>query len=234
MEPGSFRDRLEPWLGALPTPSLDAFDPSDDLHVEQLACALLARFHERDEVEALSLLYELTHDRLVVLGRQVLFKLGLAADPEDLVAAFLTKLFTDVRRPQAPVRHFLAFAYTSMKNDALNQLRSAGRAQKRMLRFQEGLAGPVDPAQAADDREQDDVCQRLGLLLVALVSVCFHQLKERDRRALLLREVGGLSYEQVAAELELPAGQVGSVIRRARQRLARSLAEALAAGGSAA
>lgn len=232
MEPGAFRDRLEPWLEGLQTPPLDALDLSDDLQLEQVACALLTRFHERDEAEALSLLYELTHDRLVALGRQVTFKVGLAADPEDLVAAFLTKLFTDVRRPQKPVRRFLAFAYTAMKNDALNQLRSLGRSRKRMLRFQEGLAPPTDPALAADHKEQAAACQHLGLLLVSLVSVCFHQLKERDRRALLAREVAGLSYEEVAAELDLPAGQVGTVIRRARQRLSRALAQALAAGGS--
>jgi DNA-directed RNA polymerase specialized sigma24 family protein len=41
----------------------------------------------------------------------------------------MERLFTDVRgRPQEPVRHFLALAYTSMRNDVLDQLRQQKRA----------------------------------------------------------------------------------------------------------
>ena len=43
-------------------------------------------------------------------------------------------------------------------------------------------------------------------------------LAERDRDALLMREEG-LSYEEIAAALELSVGSVGTTLSRARRRL---------------
>lgn len=231
MESGAFQDRLVQCGDADLTAELKELDPSDDLDLDKAARVLLQRFHERNEVECLALLYELSHERLLQLGRQVVFKVGLAADPEDLVAGFMAKLFTDVRRPQAPVRKYLGLAYTSMKNDALNQVRQLSRSRKRMLRFQLALQHPVDPARSAEERERTETCVRVGLVMISIVSRCFHSLRERDRQVLLAREVQRMSYDEVARSMSLPDNQVGTVIRRARQRLAKHMAKVLATGG---
>jgi len=129
------------------------------------------------------------------------------------------------------VRRFLGLAHTAMRNDARNQLRQHARSWRRMLSFQSSLAEPPDPSRELDEREQHDACARLGLFLLALVAECFHALSVRDRQALLLRELDGMSYEQVAAGLGVPENQVGTIIKRARGRLARRLTAALDGAG---
>jgi RNA polymerase sigma-70 factor (ECF subfamily) len=48
-------------------------------------------------------------------------------------------------------------------------------------------------------------------------------LPERQRRALLLREWRGLSYADIAEELDVPPGAVGPLLYRARRALAHRL-----------
>lgn len=55
------------------------------------------------------------------------------------------------------------------------------------------------------------------------------RLDERDREALLLREEG-LSYDEIAAVLELARGSIGTTLSRARRRLASAF-ESLEAEG---
>jgi RNA polymerase sigma-70 factor (ECF subfamily) len=218
------------WADALPHRS--DYDGHDDGHVDAVAGFLIERFRRANDVEALSLLYELAHVRLYAIARQVTRQLGIAIDPEDLVAGFMTRVFVDVRRPLPRVHRFLGLAHTAMRNDARNQLRRDARAWKRMLVWQAMQPPPADPSRVASEREQIVVCARLGVFVLAVVAQCFHALGARDRRTLLLREVDGLSYEQVAAALELPANQVGTVIKRARDRLARRIGKALSAPSS--
>jgi len=231
VDPTVLADRLRALPGSEALPP--AFDPRNDLHLDVAAELLLARFHATNDAAQLALLFELTQRRLREIARSVSRQLALAVDPDDLVAGFFTRLFTDLRRPQPRVRRFLGLAHTAMRNDARNQLRQASRAQARGQVFQASLAAPADPSAALAAAEQDVASARLGMFVLALLSQCFHVLSERDRRVLLLREVDGLSYEALAAELKLPMNQVGSVLRRARGRLATRLAKALAAHESA-
>lgn len=227
MDPTVLAERLRALPGSEALPP--DFDPRNDLHLDAAAELLLARFHATNDAAQLALLFELTQRRLREIARSVTRQLALALDPDDLVAGLFTRLFTDVRRPQPRVRRFLGLAHTAMRNDARNQLRQAARAQARGQAFQASLAAPPDPAAELADAEQAAACARLGVFVLALVGQCFHALSERDRRALLLREVDGLSYEELSGALSLPVNQVGSVLRRARGRLATRLARCLAA-----
>jgi RNA polymerase sigma factor (sigma-70 family) len=227
VDPSLLAQRVASLPGAEALPCLAEFDARNDLHVDAIACFLIERFHADNDVDALALLFELSHRRLREIARRICRQLALALDPEDLVAAFMTRLFTDVRRPQPKVRHFLGLAHTAMRNDARNQLRQSARAWRRMLSFHATLAEPADPSQEADDHEQERGVARLGTFLLLVVGGCFHQLGPRDRQALLLREVDGLPYDELAAALGVPPNQVGSVLKRARERLMRRIAAAL-------
>jgi RNA polymerase sigma-70 factor (ECF subfamily) len=52
-------------------------------------------------------------------------------------------------------------------------------------------------------------------------------LDEKLRAIFLLREVEGMSYEEIAAVLEIPTGTVGSQLNRARVELRDSLTKAM-------
>jgi RNA polymerase sigma factor (sigma-70 family) len=230
VEPTLLAQRVASLPGSEALPCLAEFDPRNDLHLDAVACFLTERFRADNDVEALALLFELAHRRLREIARQVCRQLAVAVDPDDLVAGFMTRLFTDVRRPQPKVRHFLGLAHAAMRNDARNQLRQSARALRRNLSFHATLAEPADPSAEADQREQERGIARLGLFLLLVVGLCFHQLSARDRQALLLREVDGMPYDELAGALKLPANQVGSVLRRARERLMKKLASALLLG----
>jgi len=63
--------------------------------------------------------------------------------------------------------------------------------------------------------------------LSAALSQALHALSELDRDVFLMREVGGLSYDEIAAACELTTTAVRSRLHRARQQLRTTLAPAL-------
>ena len=55
------------------------------------------------------------------------------------------------------------------------------------------------------------------------ISKALTALSPRDRSAVVLREVQGLSYEEIARTIDVPLGTLKSVLHRARERLRREL-----------
>ena len=102
-----------------------------------------------------------------------------------------------------------------VRNTAMNFLR------KRKPDAAIGL-DQVEPADRAPNPEQ-------GLLEETRrerVRRAIARLEPEFRETLVLREIEGLSYKEIAAVLEVPAGTVMSRLSRARQRLLIELAPA--------
>lgn len=55
------------------------------------------------------------------------------------------------------------------------------------------------------------------------ISRALTALSPRDRSVVLLREVQGMSYNEIAATIDVPTGTLKSVLHRARERLRREL-----------
>ena len=97
---------------------------------------------------------------------------------------------------------------------ALNLVRDEARRDARHRRKLERLADEARteavtmPAPTSMEREEAR----------ALAREAVDALAERDRDALLMREEG-LSYEEIAAALDLSVGSVGTTLSRARRRL---------------
>ncbi len=233
MDPGPFVERLQ---RSTTEPLPEAFDPGNELHVDAVARHLLQRFRQSQDVEAFTLLYELVRPHLQASATRITRRLLPAADPEDLVAAFMSRLFTEVaERPGEPVRRFLALAHTAMRNDAFDQLRQVRRAQLHARAFHEGLDEPADPAVQLQQRETQDILGRFGEDVLRAAQQGFAALDVRDQQVLVAREIVHLSYERVAGMLGLQADQVGMIIRRARQHLLERMAVSIrnAAGSRA-
>lgn len=62
-----------------------------------------------------------------------------------------------------------------------------------------------------------------GKQLLACLSTAFDAMPQSWRTAMVLREVEGMSYQQIAAEMHCPVGTVRSRIARARTALAKRL-----------
>jgi RNA polymerase sigma-70 factor (ECF subfamily) len=64
-----------------------------------------------------------------------------------------------------------------------------------------------------------------------LLHEALDQLPTEFREVLILRELEGLSYKQIASVVDLPVGTVMSRLSRARQRLSKEMIERKAPGG---
>jgi len=83
------------------------------------------------------------------------------------------------------------------------------------------------PLNAAGDERPDEALGPEALLLqqhaVARVRTALEQLPADFREVLVLRELEGLSYKEIAAIVEVPIGTVMSRLARARDRLLHAL-----------
>ncbi|HTE05498.1 MAG TPA: sigma-70 family RNA polymerase sigma factor [Planctomycetota bacterium] len=235
MDVGNFAARLEAMPGAACLDHLGRFDADNEAHVDEAARYLLERFRQHNDLDAFTLLFELTHARLATTADRIVRKLAPAVQPDDLASAFMARLFADVRqRVTEPVRHFLALAHTSMRNDLLDQLRQHKRAAANGRTYHSTLRLPEDPAEALQAREQEHLFLGFGRAVLRLTAECFQELEPRDQQVLVAREIVRLPYDRVASMLNLSTEQVGMIIRRARMHLVQRLVARMPEAASAA
>lgn len=130
----------------------------------------------------------------------------------DLTQDTFLRAYQAIRawRPEAKFRTWL---FRIAHNLALDHLRRSGRV--RMEPLESGLEIP-DPAPGPERRLE--TAQRAHRLERALAAVA-----PAHREILLLREIEGMSYEDIARTLDLNPGTVRSRIARARAALLAAL-----------
>jgi RNA polymerase sigma factor (sigma-70 family) len=136
-------------------------------------------------------------------------------DAADVVQEAFVKAWLALRRgfePEAPYPWLLTIA----RNLCVSRHR-ARSARIQTLHFDESHDPGVSEECPTDD-------------LIELRSMLQH-LPERQLRALLLHEVIGLPYREVAAELNISYAAVATLVFRTRRRLAQDLAHCNAAAG---
>jgi RNA polymerase sigma factor (sigma-70 family) len=128
------------------------------------------------------------------------------ADAQDALQSTFTKALMALRegRRNAPLRPWL---YRIAHNEAVSILRDRGAAEKRLERVPRRAEAPSVEERAGDRA-------RLSSLLEDLA-----QLPDRARGALVMRELGGLSHEEIASALGLSVGAAKQAIFEARRGL---------------
>jgi RNA polymerase sigma-70 factor, ECF subfamily len=119
--------------------------------------------------------------------------------------------------------------YTWLYRIAINTAKNSLAAQAR--RPQTASVDGLEPEQLADIAGQTDNASPERLLLTAElkreIDAAIAELPEELRSALLLREMDGLSYEEIAEVMDCPIGTVRSRIFRARDAVDRRIAPLL-------
>jgi RNA polymerase sigma-70 factor (ECF subfamily) len=136
---------------------------------------------------------------------------------EELVQEAFLRVYR-ARERYEPDARFSTWLYRIATNLALNELRRPRRRDPH-----ESLDGPQSPELAAGLPATDEVAdarRRTERLEVALA-----ELPERQRAALWLSAVEGLSYAEVADSLEVSESAVKALVHRARSSLAGRLDE---------
>lgn len=136
---------------------------------------------------------------------------------EDIVQETFLRVHKNAARYKTIAR-FSTWIYTIALNMAKNEIRNTKRRKTSSL-WDIGLEKDGEPSayEIPDNSERpDDVAERRNLR--ALMERCIQELPPKYRTIIVLRDVEGLSYEEIAGILKLPEGTVKSRMNRARLR----------------
>lgn len=164
---------------------------------------------------------EAAFGELVRLHEKKVYGLALriCGDPEDAADA-AQEAFLSAWRGLPNFRGeagFSTWLYRLTSNAAIDLLRRTRRQQGQVsLDDEERRVDAADPAPSP--QEQAECTELRRAVLEGL-----EQLSEPHRRALILRELEGLHYEEIASALEVDLGTVKSRISRARGALRKIL-----------
>jgi RNA polymerase sigma-70 factor (ECF subfamily) len=144
--------------------------------------------------------------------------LGSAQEAEDVAQETFLNLHRHGRRFRSEAR-FSTFVYRVAVNAALNRRRSLGRRRARMEALEARQAAGDDLP--GSPRSPED--SALGGEAREYVQAAILELPPKLRAPLVLYDIEGMPYAEVAGVLELAEGTVKSRIHRARQALREAL-----------
>ena len=195
-------------------------DPGEEPGDEHAELELLARRAGEGDPAAFRRLVERTADRLFRIAVHVT---GDRDEADDVVQETFIRAWARIGelRDPAVVLGWLARIARNAARDRLRGRRRRGEDRRRE-------ADRPEPA-AADGARPDE--HLASAQLGAAVRHAVGELSEKYRVVLLLREVDGMSYEQIAELLEIPVGTVESRLHRARAALGKKLERVRRAGG---
>ncbi len=177
------------------------------LRLPRLGDERLARLAARGSTRAFAAVYERYHQPLYRYCRSILRD---DADAQDALQSTFTRALSALKRDQrsAPLRPWL---FRIAHNESIS-----------LLRRRRGGAGPDRPdgssiplARSAEDEAGERA--RVGVLMGDLAA-----LPDRARNALVLRELSGLSHEDIAIALGISQGAAKQAIFEARRGLQES------------
>jgi RNA polymerase sigma-70 factor (ECF subfamily) len=144
--------------------------------------------------------------------------LGSREEAEDVAQEALLSLHRHGHRFRRESR-FSTFVYRVTANAALNRRRTLGRRRARERVLAEREIGGFDPTPRP--RDPDDAA--VGAQAQTRVQDALQELSPDLRLAVVLYDIEGLPYGEIARVLEVPEGTVKSRIHRARNVLRESL-----------
>lgn len=142
---------------------------------------------------------------------------GSLPDAEDLAQEAFVRLHRHLGRLQ-PKARFSTVMFGIARNLALNHLRDSGRRGRGKIDSLDNISLSLP------DSDRPDALARVSEM-EALVTRGIEKLSEEHREVLLLRDVQGLDYEQIAAVVQCQKGTVKSRLSRAREHLREVLTE---------
>jgi RNA polymerase sigma factor (sigma-70 family) len=170
---------------------------------------LVALFRQGNE-DAFRVIHDRYRQRLSAYARQMLG--GSATDADDAMQDVFLRAYAALRADDRPLT-LRAWLYRVAHNRCIDQLRRpASQPTDELLEGTRALTATTgDPIVAAERRE---ALRRLVVDVQAL--------PEQQRSALLMREMEGLTYVELAAALDVTVPAVKSLLVRARMGLVES------------
>ena len=159
----------------------------------------------RGREDAFEVLFDRYRPRLVAFARNMLRS---SEDAEDVMQEVFVNAFRAIRADDRPIA-VKPWLYRITRNRALNELRRNTADATESMDVFEGTTSTT--GEAVERREQ------IGEIVIDV-----KRLPEQQRAALLLREMEGLPYQQIADVLDTTVPSVKSLLVRARMGLAEA------------
>ncbi len=166
---------------------------------------LVAQFRQGND-EAFAVIHDRYRQRLFAYTRQM-FPWS-RQDAEDAVQDVFVRAYSSLRSNDRELLALRAWLYRVAHNRCIDQLRRPPMPVPELL---ERVRPSVDPIAEAEQRDS------LRLLIADV-----RRLPEQQRSALLMRELGGMSYEDLAGALTVTVPAIKSLLVRARINLVLS------------
>lgn len=138
-------------------------------------------------------------------------RMGGSGDADDLLQETFIKVYINLHRYN-PDYTFGQWVYTIARNTFVD----FRRRRQEDLPIDERFAAPASPAPTPEESV-------INLQQRTQIERYLERLTPRYRRLVVLRFFDGLSYEEIAARLDLPLGTVKTQIHRARGRMCRMI-----------
>lgn len=189
---------------------------------DRIDTTLMALFRDGRAPEVFEALYLRARGAVFDVVRRLAGERRLPFDPLEMVQDTFINVYRYARgfRDEHP-GSFRAWVRTIAQHTVY---RAASRRRTRSLQsLPEGLQEPADlrelPTQPIVDREDAGLLVQSWMIFLGHYSRAFEQLSERDRLALELVEVEGLSYAEAACRLNVGRSNMKMILFRARARI---------------
>ena len=199
----------------------------------RMETALMALFRDRRGEEEFQALYEYARPAVLKGVAQGMRGHGAWLDPQELCQ----DAFVNVYRYAASFRDehsrsFKAWVQAICRNVVRRHL--SGRVRPSTHGLPEGVAEPADhrdgPQACASIKEERASLTRAWSLLMMHYMAAWQELSPRDRQALELVEVEGLSYLEACERLRVGMSNMKMIMFRARRRIRARIAQAMGLG----
>ena len=170
---------------------------------------------QRGRREAFGLLVERHQDYVY---NSVCYLVGSGQDAEDIAQEVFVSAYKALGRFEGRAR-FTTWLYGIM----LNSVRSYWRRCRKMTVLSAGGGDEDDPAAQVPAKQDGPAEMSMRAERVQAVRAAIAGLSDDLREIIVLRDIQGLSYDELAEALELPDGTVKSRLYRARQELMERL-----------
>lgn len=205
--------------GEVPGDSPDAISPEQVTLLEKF----FVRRLQRGEARAFRELVTRHQDRVFSLALRML---GDAQEAEDISQEVFISAHRHLPRFRGDCR-LSTWLYRITRNHCLNRLKYLGRRETESAPRTEAPAAEAEIELVAQPERPDKAL--LGAEERAHVHNALRQLSPEHRLLVILRDIEGLSYEEIGRIADVPGGTIKSRLHRARA----ALADVLAAAGMA-
>jgi RNA polymerase sigma-70 factor (ECF subfamily) len=187
--------------------------------VEQDEAKLISRCQQGDQ-DALKEIFELHHGKVYRVAYGILRHREEAL---DIVQEVFIKLFRSIKNFKGESR-FSTYLYRMAVNAAIDHVRKMGKAHVSSLDVEEAIEPAEDP-----ERRPDRIF--FYKELEGKVNEALNRLPVDQRTAIVLREIEGLSYQEIAKTMKSSLGTAMSRLHYGRRRLQELLKDYLREGG---